>query len=172
MKIFGICGSLRKNSSNAQLLKAAQIFLNKHRWSSLYLDELPYFDPDQQFSEKTPELVKEMRKLASGSDLILISTPEYAHGVPGLLKNALEWLFCEGTQRKPAAVIIGSAQGEYVRDQLSEILKTMDFVVDAKSFLIVQGARTKINQEAAFTDLKAQFEFESFLSKQVDRRQS
>ena len=144
MKIFGICGSLRKNSSNAQLLKAAQIFLNKHRWSSLYLDELPYFDPDQQFSEKTLELVKEMRKLASGSDLILISTPEYAHGVPGLLKNALEWLFCEGTQRKPATVIIGS----------------------------VQGARSKINQEAAFTDSKAQVEFESFLSKEVDRRQS
>ncbi len=162
MRIFGICGSIRHQSSNWALLNAAQIYFKSHQWEAIDLAELPYFDPDLQYSEETPELVKRMRSVAKTCDLILISTPEYAHGVPGILKNGLEWLFSEETQKKKVALIVGSAQGQWARDQLLEILKTMDFSVNEKDCLIIHGARTKINQQSIFLDKETQVQFEQF----------
>lgn len=162
MKILAISGSIRQGSSNTALLKAAKFFFDTQEWHTFDLTKLPYFDPDLQYSEKIPAIVTSMRELAGQCDLILISTPEYAHGIPGLLKNGLEWLFCELTMKKPVAVIIGSAQGEWARDQLLEVLKTMDFAVTPENFHIIHGARTKIQSDGIFTDQKAQVQFETF----------
>ena len=162
MKILGLCGSLRDHSSNGALLKAAREILKDHAWETVELSKLPYFDPDQQYSDSTPEIVLKMRETARTSDLIFISTPEYAHGVPGILKNALEWLFYEGTQKKPVAIVIGSAQGEWARDQLLEILTTMDFVVSPEEILLIKGARAKISGSGVFTDELAREEFVAF----------
>lgn len=162
MKILGLCGSLREGSSNGAILKSAAHYFSDHHFESFDLSKLPYFDPDQQFSDSTPSIVAEMREIAKMADLIFISTPEYAHGVPGLLKNGLEWLFCEGTMKKKVAVVIGSAQGEWVRDQLLEILKTMDFVISENQFLLIKGARNKINKDGQFLDTKALENFNGF----------
>ena len=95
MKILGLCGSLRRNSSNGALLKAAQLFLSDGDWFDADLAALPYFDPDQQY-DQTPKQVLELRRQATLADAVFIATPEYAHAMPGLLKNTLEWMFCEG----------------------------------------------------------------------------
>lgn len=170
MKILAINGSLRQESSNGMILKAAQNFLKNHDWQMINIADLPYFDSDNQYSNKTPETVKNFRVLAGNADLIFVSTPEYAHGIPGILKNALEWIFCEETHQKPIAIVIGSAQGEWARDQLLEILKTMDFLVSEKSFLIIKGARSKINSEGIFLDHVTQNEFEKFCVAVTERR--
>ena len=166
MKILGICGSIRQNSSNWSLLKAVQNYYKDYhkdyQWESIDLARLPYFDPDLQYSEQTPAVVKKLRSVAGSCDLIVISTPEYAHGVPGILKNGLEWIFSEETQKKPVALIVGSAQGEWARDQLLEILKTMDFLITPEHCLLVKGARTKIKSDGTFTDIKTQELFEKF----------
>ena len=73
MKILGVCGSLRKNSSNWALLKAAETYFSKHEWIEFDLASLPYFDPDNQYSDSIPEVVLRARQLASMSDIIFIS---------------------------------------------------------------------------------------------------
>jgi len=162
MKILALCGSLRSNSANAYLLKAAQKILSQATFINFDISQLPYFDPDNQYSENVPAKVLEFRALAASSDKILISTPEYAHGMPGILKNALEWMFHEGTQKKQAYVIIGSAQGENTLDQLVEVLKTMDFTIDLSQTLLIKGARAKVNSSGDFSDAKAEAEFKKF----------
>jgi chromate reductase, NAD(P)H dehydrogenase (quinone) len=162
MKIFALCGSLRQNSSNWSLILAAQNFMKDHQWTVFNLADLPYFDPDNQFSDKTPSIVTEMRTLASHADLIFISTPEYAHGIPGILKNGLEWLFFEGTQKKRVAVVIGSSQGEYAQVQLLEIINTMDFNFSENDCLIIKGARKKVDSQGQFLNDEAKLKFENF----------
>ena len=162
MKILSLCGSLRKNSSNWAILNAAQRILSHASWDEINLSSLPYFDPDQQFTEATPESVREARYLASEADLIFISTPEYAHGIPGILKNGLEWIFHEGTQRKPVALVIGAAQGEFARDSLIEVLRTMDFVIAPEHAIIIRGARSKIAEDGTFIDSSIEEKFTQF----------
>jgi chromate reductase len=163
MKILGLCGSLRSNSSNGNILKAAKALLSPSEWREFNLSELPYFDPDNQFSERVPVKVKEVRQLACESDVIFVSTPEYAHGLPGILKNAFEWIFHEGTQKKPVYVVIGSAEGENTKDQLVEILKTMDFKIDESHVLLIKGARSKFDESGRVLDTATEERLNAFL---------
>lgn len=165
MNILSLCGSRRLNSSNMLLLRAAQNYLQPSVWNQIDAGTLPYFDPDNQFEGHVPTDVIAMRRLAAQSDVILISTPEYAHGIPGILKNALEWLFSEETQKKPCFVMIGSAQGEWARDQLLEVLRTMDFTVSDEHFILIKSARTKIDGNAVFSNPTVKTDFESFCQK-------
>lgn len=147
MKILGLSGGVRQKSSNAALLRLAQSMLSRHTWTVPRLAKLPYFDPDLQYSGRTPRVVTTLRRAAGDADLILICTPEYAHGIPGILKNALEWMFCELTIKKPVAVIIGAAQGEWVRKHLLDVLPTMDFACGEEDILMIQGARSRISAD-------------------------
>lgn len=150
MKILALCGSLRENSSNALLLKAAQKEIKEYHWINFDISKLPYFDPDNQYTENTPKVVLEVRALAAVADVIFVVTPEYAHGIPGILKNAFEWIFHEGTQKKPVYVVIGSVEGENTQKQLIEILSTMDFSINAKQTLLVKAPRTLFSSDESF----------------------
>lgn len=169
LKILGISGSLRKDSSNSLLLGLAQNFLSNLTWLNFDISQLPFFDPDNQFSENVPEKAIELRSLANQSDLIFVCTPEYARGAPGVLKNAFEWMFNEGTQRKPLLLVIGSAQGEATRSQLIEVLTTMDFEISLQQTLLIKGARTLISKEG-FKDKKVQDQFFFFLEENLKRK--
>jgi NAD(P)H-dependent FMN reductase len=164
MNILGICGSLRPESSNARLLRAAQDYLHAHVWNVFDLTQLPFFDPVRQFDDP-PAAARAFRALAGASDLILIATPEYAHGIPGVLKNGLEWLFCEATVGKPVAVILGSGQGRAIRDQLLDVLRTMDFAIAPERFLLVQGSQPRIDAAARIADDGTRAAFEGFLDR-------
>jgi chromate reductase, NAD(P)H dehydrogenase (quinone) len=149
MNLLVICGSIRVSSSNHKLLKAVRKLLPiATSWNSFEIKELPYFDPDLQFSENSAETVKKFRVLAAAADYILIATPEYAHGIPGILKNSLEWLLCEETMKKKVALLIGAPSGgEYVLQHLVETIKTMDLLADQERTLIVRTARTQISSD-------------------------
>jgi NAD(P)H-dependent FMN reductase len=132
MKIIAICGSLRTRSSNLALLRAAAA--NSHAEVEIYegLATLPHFNPDDDVEGMTPPpAVAELRAKLAGADGILISSPEYAHGVPGSLKNALDWLVSDGALvDKPVALINASpVGGEFARDSLVETLRTMNWRV-------------------------------------------
>lgn len=131
MKIIAICGSLRAQSSNLALLRAAATIAAE---VEIYegLASLPHFNPDDDVEGATPPAaVAELRAMLAEADGILISSPEYAHGVPGSLKNALDWLVSDGALvDKPVALINASpVGGEFARDSLVETLRTMNWRV-------------------------------------------
>jgi chromate reductase len=168
MHILGIAGGIRQNSSNATLLKLTRSILSKHTWALADISALPYFDPDLQYSEGTPAVVTGLRKAAEAADLIVICTPEYAHGIPGMLKNALEWMFCELTMKKPVAVVIGAAQGQWVRKHLLDVLPTMDFLFGEDDSLIIQGARARISADG-HPEPELESELREFLARMMLR---
>lgn len=148
MNLLVICGSLRSSSSNFSLLTAVRKLLpTTTEWNYFEIKDLPYFDPGLQFSD-TPDIVKNFRKIASTADYILIATPEYAHGIPGILKNSLEWLLCEETMKKKVILLIGAPSGgEFVQEYLIETLQTMDLISDLDRTLIVRTARNQLDSE-------------------------
>lgn len=128
MKILAISGSLRAQSSNTLLLQAAAQLAPEGMSVALYqgLGELPHFNPELD-GELLPEKVKELRALLAAVDGVLISSPEYAHGIPGSLKNALDWLVSDVEFAGKRVVLINSSAGDaaHLTAQLTEVLKTM-----------------------------------------------
>lgn len=96
MNILAISGSLKPTSSNSRLLRAAADMAAGDIDFTLFdqqIGDLPHFRPDLDEEGATPApTVAEFRRLVTSADGVLVSCPEYAHGVPGAFKNALDWL--------------------------------------------------------------------------------
>jgi chromate reductase, NAD(P)H dehydrogenase (quinone) len=109
-KILGLCGSLRKTSSNLALLEAARRLApgNVEVVVAAPLDRLPHFNPDLDI-DPAPDSVARWRREVSSAHAVLICSPEYAFSIPGTLKNALDWLVSSGElYEKPLALITAS----------------------------------------------------------------
>src|SRR5688572_2786888 len=93
MKILAISGSLRNNSSNTALVRAIIKLAPPGMEFRMYegLGTLPHFIQGMD-GMNSPDTVREFRSLVEHADGVMICTPEYAFGVPGVLKNALDWL--------------------------------------------------------------------------------
>ena len=142
LHILAISGSLRTGSSNTAVLQAMRSLAPADITLTLYdqMATLPYFNPDLDQEHDTPPVpVGELRAWVGKADGILISSPEYAHGVPGVLKNALDWLVSSlEFPGKPVALINISPRSTYVQASLSEILNTMSaFLVTDEAFTIL-----------------------------------
>lgn len=110
MKIIAISGSLRPSSTNTALLYAVAKLAPKDLDLTIYngLADLPHFTPELD-GDTLPRVVKDWRALLEKSDGVLISTPEYTYGIPGVLKNALDWIVPSGELvEKPVATISAS----------------------------------------------------------------
>jgi chromate reductase len=92
MRVLGISGSLRRDSHNSALLRAAAERLPAGAELIPFerLGEIPPYDEDVEV-EGVPEVVRDLREAIRGADAVLIATPEYNHSIPGQLKNALDW---------------------------------------------------------------------------------
>jgi chromate reductase, NAD(P)H dehydrogenase (quinone) len=129
IRIIAISGSLRSGSSNTVLLRAAGAIAPAGMSVELYdgIDRLPFFNPDLD-GDEVPPAVESFRAEMRGAQGLLISSPEYAHGVPGVLKNALDWLV-GSTQGeivdKPVALINASPRSTHAQASLVETLRTM-----------------------------------------------
>ncbi|HEY9546869.1 MAG TPA: NADPH-dependent FMN reductase [Solimonas sp.] len=132
MKWLAICGSLRRHSSNLALLEAAALLAPDGVLVERYpLAALPLFNPDLE--DQLPAAVQHWRDAIAAADGLLICSPECAHGVSGVMKNALDWLV-SGPEfvGKPLALLNASTRAEYAPAQLAETLRTMSgIVVDA-----------------------------------------
>ncbi|HMA03844.1 MAG TPA: NADPH-dependent FMN reductase [Gemmatimonadaceae bacterium] len=147
LHILAVSGSIRRESKNRALLEAAQLLAPPGAritldWS---LATLPHFNPDLDTIDggtRSPEAAR-WRERVGAADGLLISSPEYAHGIPGVLKNALDWLVSSTTfPGKPVALLCASAMSVFGPAQLKETLTTMNarFVDDASIVIPVPGA--------------------------------
>jgi chromate reductase len=127
MRILAISGSLRAASSNTAALQAAAILAPMGTEIVLYtgLGSLPHFNPDLDTGDP-PGVVKALRHEIGLCSGLLICSPEYAHGVAGSMKNALDWLVSSFEfPEKPIALINTSQRAIHAPAQLREILTTM-----------------------------------------------
>jgi len=131
MQILAISGSLRRGASNTVLLEAATRLAPANIHIDLYdqLGALPHFNPDFDApdGDSLPTIVADLRTRVGRADGVLISCPEYAHGIPGSFKNLLDWLV--GSIEfpcKPVALLNTSAMSVHAPAQLTEILRTMN----------------------------------------------
>ena len=131
IRILAISGSLRAASSNRSVVEAARLLAPPGVGVTIYggLGELPHFNPDVEMGELPPAVV-ELRAAVGSADALLISSPEYAHGVPGSMKNALDWLV-GGPEfvGKPVALVNASPRSVHAQAQLAETVTTMSGVL-------------------------------------------
>ena len=128
MHILAISGSLRAGSSNTAALAAAALVAPAGTTIETYvgLATLPAFNPDLD-GDAPPAAVLALRDTIGRADALLISSPEYAHGMPGALKNLLDWLVASlAFPGKPVALINTSPRARHAQAQLVEVLTTMN----------------------------------------------
>jgi len=143
VRILAISGSLRRASSNSALVNAALRVAPDVVHVSVFhgLADLPPFNPDLE-SDGAPEEIICFRAKLRASDAVVISSPEYAHGVPGVLKNALDWVVGSGEFiDKPVALINASTRATRAWASLAETLSVMSarVILDASITIPVQG---------------------------------
>lgn len=130
LNLLALSGSLRKASINSSLLRAAARLAPPGLAVTVYsgLGDLPLFNPDLE--AVLPADVVRFHSHVAEADALVIASPEYAHGVTGTLKNALDWLVgFEGFAGIPVAVLNASPRARHADDALRETLKTMAAVV-------------------------------------------
>jgi chromate reductase len=118
MRVLGISGSLRRDSYNSALLRAAAErlpggvdFVSFDR-----LAEIPAYDADLEEGAETPAAVEDLRAAMRAADAVLIATPEYNSSIPGALKNALDWASRpagESALMGTPAAVIGASTGMF-----------------------------------------------------------
>ncbi len=127
MKILSLSGSMRSASTNSTLLHAIATSAHDLADFDIYqgLGDLPIFSPDLD-GDNMPQSVKDLIAEVVEADGVIIACPEYAHGIPGGLKNALDWIVSnEAFPGKPVLMVHASTRGQFLRDALSEVLRTM-----------------------------------------------
>src|SRR5208283_2353006 len=139
MRLLAISGSLRRASSNTAALEALARLAPEGVKVLVYRDlaKLPPFNPDDDVEDRPkPEPVETLRALVGASDALVIAAPEYAHGVPGALKNALDWLVASETFPGKRVVLINTSPRAYhAQASLREILATMSARLLADAFV-------------------------------------
>jgi chromate reductase, NAD(P)H dehydrogenase (quinone) len=160
--VCGIAGSLRRESYNRALLRAAQELAPDGMEIRIFerMAELPLFNQDVE-AEGDPEPVQALKHAIGEAAALLIATPEYNHGVPGVLKNAIDWAARPPRDSvlagKPTAIfgaspgITGSARAQ---TQLRQAFVFTDTPVLTQPEILVYRAHEKFDADGRLTDGK------------------
>ena len=159
MKVLGLSGSLRDASYNSMLLRAAAELLPHDVEFELWdgFKAIPPYDEDDDVA-RAPARGGGLRAASAGADAILIATPEYNASIPGVLKNALDWvsrpLRSNPLRNKPAAVI-GASTGAFgavwAQAELRKVLGTIGARV-LEGDVAVGHAPTRFDEQGRLTD--------------------
>lgn len=135
LSLLALSGSLRKQSYNTAALRALQQLVPQHVGIKLgSIAGLPLFNPDLE--EEGIAAVAELKSDLARADGLIIASPEYAHGISGPLKNALDWLV-SGTEfpLKPIMLVNTSPRAHHAQDALMEVLSTMSGTLVGDAFV-------------------------------------
>lgn len=161
LRFLAISGSIRERSSNTELLRAVKTIAADLADVTIWdgIGQLSHFNPDLDGEGATlPAPVAALRAELARADALIISSPEYAHGVPGSLKNALDWLVSGAEMPgKPTALLNASARSVHAHAHLEETLRTMSarIVDDAVVVVPLDGRRLDAAQIVADPALSA-----------------
>jgi RNA polymerase sigma factor (sigma-70 family) len=161
MRILTLCGSLRARSSNRAILRAYERVGEAGMVFEHYegMGALPHFNPDLDDEAATaPREVAELRAAVDRADVVVISTPEYVHALPGSFKNLLDWLVSHPPfAGKRVAILHASRDSRWALDSLREVLRTMAAnILDEASVALPLGSnRLDENAILAREDLRA-----------------
>jgi len=160
VSILGFAGSLRKNSFNRSILRAALELVPENAKLEIFdLEGIPPFNQDLE--GQVPEKVKNFKVKIKAADAILISTPEYNYSIPGVLKNAIDWASRpygdNSFEGKPVAIMgaspgmTGTARSQY---HLRQTFVFLDMHPINRPEVIVPFANEKIDEQGRVTDPK------------------
>ena len=133
MRILGISGSLRRDSHNTSLLRAAAMSLPSGVELELFdgLGDLPHYNADID-DDLAPQAVVHLREAIAGADGVLIATPEFNGSIPGVLKNALDWAsrpFPDNALRGMPVAVVGASTGLFgavwAQAEVRKVLETI-----------------------------------------------
>jgi NAD(P)H-dependent FMN reductase len=150
MKILAISGSLRVKSYNSVIIKTLN---NMDKNIEVYQDlgNLPFYNPDIDIhtliKDDSPRIVQEFRRKISRSDAIIISTPEYAFEIPGVLKNSLDWLVSSGELDNKPIAIISASTSAMGGDKANDILKNLIGVLTGNKNQHLTLTISKVNKK-------------------------
>lgn len=159
MNILAFAGSLRKQSFNKSLLRAAKEIAPEEMNLEIFdLEGIPLFNADLE-AEGDPDSVTRFKEAIRGADGILVASPEYNHGMTGVTKNAIDWASRPAKDApiagKPVGVLgaspgaTGTARSQ---DQLRQSLKSVKAHCMASPEILLFRAREKFDQEGNLTD--------------------
>ena len=155
-RLLTISGSLRTGSTNSTLLAAAARVAPSGIEVMPYteLAALPAFSPDlDEDATAVPPAVAHWRAALSAADAILFSSPEYAHGIPGAFKNALDWIVGSGELvDKRVGLVCPSAASQFAHPQIVEVLTTMSAVVVPRATLVIDLPRRGLDVDRLAND--------------------
>jgi chromate reductase, NAD(P)H dehydrogenase (quinone) len=157
MRILAISGSLNANGTITTFVRAIAALAPEDMEVALYdgLGDLPHFSPDRD-GDNAPAAVADFRAQLRAADGVLICTPEYAYGMPGSLKNALDWIVSSGEfVNKPVAALSASPYptgGERAHASLLLTLTALNADVPDECALTVPLVRTKMDTSGTVTD--------------------
>ena len=158
LRIAGLCGSLRAQSYNMVVLKAAGTLMPEGmRLDIASIGDLPLYDADVQ-ARGFPEAVTRLAATIRAADAVLIASPEYNYSVPGVLKNAIDWASRSPNQPfngKPIAIMgasggpMGTGRAQY---HLRQIFVCLNAFTMNKPEVLVASASTKFDAAGNLTD--------------------
>jgi chromate reductase, NAD(P)H dehydrogenase (quinone) len=161
--VLCLAGSLRRDSWNRRVLRAAVTLAPATLRLAVYeeLSAVPLFDEDLEQNEPTgPAGVQALRKAIANADGLIIATPEYNHAIPGVLKNALDWLSRESPQgevllEKPVA-LLGASSGPWgtrlAQASVRQVLHTCGALVMPTPTLFMANAGTRFDPDGRLID--------------------
>jgi chromate reductase len=173
-RILGISGSLRRDSHNTSLLRAAAEAAGPDVELELYdgLKEIPPYDEDDDVHPRPPSVAR-LNEAITSADAVLFSTPEYNSSIPGQLKNAIDWVSrpvaTNALRNKPVAVVGASTGGfgaVWAQAELRKVLSALGArVLDVE--LPVPHAHTRF-EDGGLTDDEIRAALEDVLEALTD----
>jgi chromate reductase, NAD(P)H dehydrogenase (quinone) len=172
-KIIGIAGSLRTGSLNAALLRAAaQLMPDGASLEIATIKGIPLYDGDVEANEGIPQTVAALKDRIAAADGLLLVTPEYNNAMPGVFKNAIDWL-----SRPPADIprvfgnrpvaVIGASPGGFgtvlAQNAWLPVLRTLGTQPWFNGRLMVSRAASVFNNEGEIVDEKIKTQLQQFV---------
>jgi chromate reductase len=172
IKILGISGSLRSNSSASAILNVAAGLVPENVDFTIYtgLAEIPAFND----SNEIPQPVAHFINLLSDADGVFFCIPEYAFGVPGALKNALDWTVSSSTAfpDKPVALITAATGGDKAHAAFLLTLRAMSSKIPEGATLLLSFIRSKLNEKNEVKDIATLDSIRTVIKSLIDEIQN
>ena len=173
-RILGISGSLRAGSFNTALLRAAQQAAGEGiEFESATLHGIPLYDGDAEARDGLPAAVTTLKDRIVASDGVLLVTPEYNNGIPGVFKNAIDWLSRPAAEipavfgDRPVALVGASAGGFgtiLAQDAWLPVLRTLGSRFWAGGRLLVSRAGQAFDADGRLVDERTRAQLAQFLA--------